>query len=220
MNMTTGQCIKAARKRVGITQAELAKRLKIPFQSISQWERDVRNPKIETLKSIAKALGVELISLLPEEDMTSLSLNEDGLTATYSGKYGNVEYSRKANEPARDDDFKTGDSFFGGHLKVTDVQEESNGNISVHFELNGDGLTPKEFMSIVATIKQASDESGVPIEELSKLTGQIAGIISPLKKAETGVAERQPPQEPPAAPSEGRDTTPAENAATEPPEDK
>ena len=214
--MTTGQRIKAARKRVGITQAELAKRLKIPFQSISQWERDIRNPKIETLKSIAKALDVELISLLPEEDMTSLSLNEDGLTVTYSGKYGNVGYSSRASKTARDDDFQTGDSFFGGRLKVTDVQEESNGNISVYFELNGDGLTPKEFMSIVSSIKQASDESGIPIEELSKLTGQIAGIISPLKKAETGAAERHPQQEPPAA----RDTTPTENAATGPQDGK
>ena len=55
--MTTGQRIKAARKRAQMTQAELAEKLNIPFQSVSQWERDIRNPKYETLRKIADALN-------------------------------------------------------------------------------------------------------------------------------------------------------------------
>lgn len=38
--------------------------------------------------------------------------------------------------------------------------------------------------------------------------------------AEIPKYQRKPPQEPPAAPSDGTDTAPAETAATEPPEDK
>ena len=50
--MTTGQLIKAARKKAGMTQTELAQKLNIPFQSISQWERDIRKPKMDNLQKI------------------------------------------------------------------------------------------------------------------------------------------------------------------------
>ena len=46
-----------------MTQAELAQKLGVPFQSISQWERDVRKPKKETIASIAKALNVDPLEL-------------------------------------------------------------------------------------------------------------------------------------------------------------
>ena len=61
--MTTGERIKAARKKAGMTQAELALRLDIPFQSISQWERDIRKPKKETIAKIANALNVHPVEL-------------------------------------------------------------------------------------------------------------------------------------------------------------
>lgn len=41
--------------------------MNVPFQSISQWERDIRKPKFETLQRISSALGVhpgELMGLL------------------------------------------------------------------------------------------------------------------------------------------------------------
>lgn len=62
--MTTGQRIKIARKNAGMTQSELSSKLSIPYQSISQWERDLRNPKRETLQRIADALGVSVDYLL------------------------------------------------------------------------------------------------------------------------------------------------------------
>lgn len=54
--MTTGQRIRNARKKAGMTQTELAQKLNIPFQSISQWERDLRNPKFDTIQRIAEVL--------------------------------------------------------------------------------------------------------------------------------------------------------------------
>lgn len=65
--MTTGQLIKAARKKAGLTQLELAKKLKVPFQSVSQWERDLRNPKPETIEKIANAIGVDYMDLVPQK---------------------------------------------------------------------------------------------------------------------------------------------------------
>lgn len=69
--MTTGQLIKAARKKAGLTQLELAKRLNIPFQSVSQWERDLRNPKHDTIKNIAVALGVDWMELYADRDQAT-----------------------------------------------------------------------------------------------------------------------------------------------------
>lgn len=66
--MTTGQFIKAAREKAGMTQKELADKLGIPYQSVSQWERNTRNPKYDTIRRIATALGVEWTDLVPEEE--------------------------------------------------------------------------------------------------------------------------------------------------------
>ena len=54
--MTTGERIKQARKKVGMTQAALADKLGISYVGVSQWENDLRNPKYETLKRIASVL--------------------------------------------------------------------------------------------------------------------------------------------------------------------
>ena len=67
--MTKGERIKAARKKAGMTQAQLAEKLGISFQSVAQWENDLRNPKQETLQKIADALGVSIFDLLGLEDV-------------------------------------------------------------------------------------------------------------------------------------------------------
>ena len=56
--MTTGQRIKAARMKAGLTQKELGAKLGVSESFIAQYETDKRNPKIETLEKIACALGV------------------------------------------------------------------------------------------------------------------------------------------------------------------
>ena len=65
--MTTGQLIKAARKQAGLTQMELAEKLGIPYQSVGQWERDIRNPKYESLRRIADALNTSVSYLLGQD---------------------------------------------------------------------------------------------------------------------------------------------------------
>lgn len=63
-NMTTGERIKAARIKANMDQKQLAEALgcKVPF--ISQYEHDRRNPKIETLKRIADAIGCSVYELM------------------------------------------------------------------------------------------------------------------------------------------------------------
>ena len=71
--MTIGQRIKDARKKAGMTQAELASKLDIPPQSIGQWERGERRPKLETLDRIAAALGVESFYLQTGSTLRKMS---------------------------------------------------------------------------------------------------------------------------------------------------
>ena len=61
--MTTGQRIKAARKKAGMTQEDFGKKLGLSSSFIAQYETDNRKPKQETLMKIAKALGVRLSDL-------------------------------------------------------------------------------------------------------------------------------------------------------------
>lgn len=56
--MTIGQRIKEARKNAGLTQKELGARLGVAYQTLAQWENDLRNPKQKTIQRIADALGV------------------------------------------------------------------------------------------------------------------------------------------------------------------
>jgi len=87
--MTTGERIKAARKKAGLTQAELASKLEIPFQSISQWERDIRKPKKETIAKIARALNVHPVEL-------SGDIFNEALLSVLQGDYKSVEEFRAA----------------------------------------------------------------------------------------------------------------------------
>lgn len=64
--MTTGELIKAARKKAGMTQAQLAEKLGISYVGVSQWENDLRNPKLDTLQRIASALGVPVQELISD----------------------------------------------------------------------------------------------------------------------------------------------------------
>lgn len=64
--MTIGQRIKEARKNAGLTQRELAEKSGTATGTIQQYEREVRQPRLEQLQAIAAALGVSVNQLLPE----------------------------------------------------------------------------------------------------------------------------------------------------------
>lgn len=67
--MTTGERIKAARKKAGMTQKQLAEKLDFSYVNISQLENNQRTPGVDTLERIAAALGVTLNDLFePTED--------------------------------------------------------------------------------------------------------------------------------------------------------
>lgn len=76
-DMTIGECIRDARKAAGLTQNELADKSGVAAISIHQYEKGKRQPRLEQLLAIARALDIDLDSLIPAEDDTPGRSKED-----------------------------------------------------------------------------------------------------------------------------------------------
>lgn len=59
-----GEAIKARRKKFGMTQEQLAKKIGYSFQALALWEANRRNPTIIALKSLANVLNCTTDELL------------------------------------------------------------------------------------------------------------------------------------------------------------
>lgn len=62
--MTIGQSIRYHRKRLNLTQAQLAERLDVTVQAVSKWENDVGMPDISMAVPLARALGTTTDEIL------------------------------------------------------------------------------------------------------------------------------------------------------------
>ena len=64
----TGDAIRAARERLGLTQAEAARRCGMARQNWRRLERGASSPTVATLQRVAEGLGLELMIVLAGED--------------------------------------------------------------------------------------------------------------------------------------------------------
>ena len=113
-----GERIKQVRKEAGMTQQQLAQRLGIPYQSIGQWERGIRKPKIETLQAIADAIGVSLDYLLGNVTDPFFVLDNERIKADINSYENNPEPSQPAKSEVSEEDIKF--ALFGGDGEITD----------------------------------------------------------------------------------------------------
>jgi transcriptional regulator with XRE-family HTH domain len=66
--VTTGDLIRAARLRAGLSQGQLSERLGIPRSSIARWEIDAVEPGFSTLRRVLQGCGFDLsLTLVPFE---------------------------------------------------------------------------------------------------------------------------------------------------------
>ena len=68
MEETLGMRIAANRKRLGLTQYQLAEKLGVSPQAVSKWENDLSCPDIATLPRLADLFGISLDALLGREE--------------------------------------------------------------------------------------------------------------------------------------------------------
>lgn len=72
MSMTTmGGRIKHHRKRLGMTQEQLAERMGVSAQAVSKWENDLSCPDISILPLLAEVFGITTDELLGKEAKTA-----------------------------------------------------------------------------------------------------------------------------------------------------
>ena len=58
--LTTGKQIRHLRTNAGMTQEELAEELNVTRQALSNWERDINEPDLNTLQKICFLFGVHM----------------------------------------------------------------------------------------------------------------------------------------------------------------
>ncbi|MCI8582706.1 MAG: helix-turn-helix transcriptional regulator [Dorea sp.] len=96
--MNTGEKIKLARKRAGLTQKELGEKLGITYQQIGQYENGKRQPKLETLNKIADALDADVWNLYDGYTLKPALPNEHFWTAYLDEKLKQLGCSIGYNE--------------------------------------------------------------------------------------------------------------------------
>lgn len=64
MRITLAENIIALRKRQGLSQEELAERIGVSRQAVSNWERGIATPDLGTLDTLAKLFDVDVSSLI------------------------------------------------------------------------------------------------------------------------------------------------------------
>jgi transcriptional regulator with XRE-family HTH domain len=80
--VVTGDLIKEARLRAGLTQVELGRRLDKPQSVIARWARDEVAPSLETVRGIVRACGLELTFSLSRFDDSNFTIIDDNLRMT------------------------------------------------------------------------------------------------------------------------------------------
>ena len=82
--------IKKLRLHRGWTQAQLAYKLGVSTQTISNWETGLKSPRMGTIEKMAMVFNVterEIISGYPSTSTVKIAdLNDDGVIFTYKGK--------------------------------------------------------------------------------------------------------------------------------------
>lgn len=77
--MISGDLLKEARLRAGITQQQLAERVGKAQPAIARWERGEVLPSLETLRSIIRACGFELSFSMSVADDSNITIIDEHL---------------------------------------------------------------------------------------------------------------------------------------------
>lgn len=75
--MTLGERLRSLREKAELTQKELASRLNVPNQNISNYERGFRQPDYETLQKLADYYEVSTDYLLGRTDVSKKENNDE-----------------------------------------------------------------------------------------------------------------------------------------------
>lgn len=199
--MTVGERIKEARKLARLTQQELADKVGISYQQLSQYERGVRNPKNETIKRIADALEVGEHTLSPGRYGISDKIKN---LRIYRG-FTQEELSKKAGVPLQ--------CVMDYELGVRMPDAETLEKLAVALDVSVYGLYPRlsppDLIDAVSAVYTSNNFVNRILTATSKLNeeGQAVAAARVEELSEIPRYQAQPPTEPTNPAPEGKDTS-------------
>jgi transcriptional regulator with XRE-family HTH domain len=100
--VSSATLIREARKRAGLTQAELAARVATTQSAVARWERGASRPTLERLESLVEACGLELnLGLGPRNDDELAALRRN-LALSVDERVERVVHLQRFREAGRD----------------------------------------------------------------------------------------------------------------------
>lgn len=88
--MVSGDLIKEARLRAGLTQTELGARLGKSQSVIARWERDDVSPSLETLREVVRACGLDLAFFMSKFDDSNVTIIDQHLRMTPAERFADL----------------------------------------------------------------------------------------------------------------------------------
>lgn len=119
------------------------------------------------------------------EEMWRLSDNDPDAAHGLQQFAEDEEYQRAMDEEERQCTenhppvlFKVGDSYYGGALRIADVEEKSDSDFSVTFHVDEDGMEAKELISLFEMLQSMSSKHGVSIDGLTQLAKMVQAVAA------------------------------------------
>ncbi|GGB58910.1 MULTISPECIES: helix-turn-helix domain-containing protein [Henriciella] len=85
-----GQLVRQARRRIGMTLDDLAKKLGLSYQQVHKYENGTNRISAGTLAAIANILAVPVEHLFPEDVLLGENDNEDSEVDKYRGEVSRI----------------------------------------------------------------------------------------------------------------------------------
>lgn len=121
--MTFGERILKFRKELNLTQNDVAEKLYVTFQAVSQWENGISKPDIEMLPKLAKVLNKSIDELFHDE-------------VTEESQFGDLEDGKLYIVVAKGKNL----------VKVVNYQNNIKDNIEIKIE--GDAVNVQSYFSV------------------------------------------------------------------------
>jgi transcriptional regulator with XRE-family HTH domain len=88
--MISGDLMREARLRTGLTQAELGRRIGKPQSVIARWERGDSTPSLETLRQVIQGCGLDLHFHLSRHDDSNMTIIDEHLKMTPAQRFADL----------------------------------------------------------------------------------------------------------------------------------
>ena len=88
--MISGDLIREARLRAGLTQTQLGSRLGKAQSVIARWERSEVQPSLETLREVVRACGLDLSFHLSRFDDSNVTIIDQHLQMTPAQRFADL----------------------------------------------------------------------------------------------------------------------------------